>query len=286
MMSYTCEGCYGEVSLDQAFLRSINLRTLAWCRSCWLERHRSSGSCRSSGRRRRRRPRHAGGTCGADRRPSARTVGPARLGSGPWASSVYVASVEGYTGKSTVALGLLEQLSRRVERVGGVPPRGARRRAEHAGRDYVLDLLVSHDAVTLSYDECAGVTYDDVHRDPDAALDRIVERYHQVADQVRRRRGRRQRLHRRGRARPSSPSTPGSRPTSAHRCCSCSTGPAAAPTTCAPMTDLAVGELNANHGTLFAVVANRVDERPVDRRTSRRSTAPASRPSPCPRSRC
>ena len=34
----------------------------------------------------------------------------------------------------------------------------------------------------LSYDECAGVTYDELHRDPDAALDRIVERYHLVAE--------------------------------------------------------------------------------------------------------
>jgi phosphate acetyltransferase len=41
-------------------------------------------------------------------------------------SSVYVASVQGYTGKSTVALGLLEQLSRRVGRVGR-RPRGHRR---------------------------------------------------------------------------------------------------------------------------------------------------------------
>ena len=114
--------------------------------------------------------------------------------------SVYVASFEGYTGKSTVALGLLEQLSRRVGRIGVFRPVVRADTSEHAGRDYVLDLLVSHDAVTLSYDECAGVTYDDVHRDPTAALDRIVERYHQVADQVRRRRDRGQRLHRRRRA--------------------------------------------------------------------------------------
>ncbi len=48
--------------------------------------------------------------------------------------------------------------------------------------DYVLDLLVAHEAVELTYDECAGVTYDDVHADPDAAMDRIVERYHDVAE--------------------------------------------------------------------------------------------------------
>ena len=98
------------------------------------------------------------------------------------ARSVYVAGVEGFTGKSAVALGVLEQLSRRVARVAVFRPVV---RAEASGRvhDYVLDLLVSHDAVALTYDECAGVSYDDVHADPDAAMDRIVARYHQVAEQ-------------------------------------------------------------------------------------------------------
>ena len=36
----------------------------------------------------------------------------------------------------------------------------------------------------LSYDACAGVTYTDLHRDPDAALARIVERYHLVAEKA------------------------------------------------------------------------------------------------------
>ncbi|MGH3372803.1 MAG: AAA family ATPase, partial [Nocardioidaceae bacterium] len=96
-------------------------------------------------------------------------------------SSVYVASVEGYTGKSTVALGVLQQLSRRVERVAVFRPVVRPDTAQHGGRDYVLDLLTSHDAVALSYEECVGVTYDEVHQDPDAALDRIVQRYHDVA---------------------------------------------------------------------------------------------------------
>ncbi|QIX27921.1 phosphate acetyltransferase [Nocardioides sp. JQ2195] len=97
-------------------------------------------------------------------------------------SSVYVASAEGFTGKSTIALGVLEQLSRAVERVGVFRPIV---RAEAGGadqRDYVLELLTSHDAVDLTYDECAGVSYDEVHRDPEAAMDRIVERFHLVAD--------------------------------------------------------------------------------------------------------
>ena len=93
-------------------------------------------------------------------------------------TAVYVASAQGYTGKSTVALGLVEQLSRRVERVGVFRPVV---RAD-AGGDYVLDLLVGHDAVPLSYDDCAGVSYEEVHADPAAAMGRILERYHRVAD--------------------------------------------------------------------------------------------------------
>jgi phosphate acetyltransferase len=95
-------------------------------------------------------------------------------------TSVYVASAEGYTGKSTVALGVLEQLSRIVERVGVFRPI-VRGDLSANGRDYVLDLLTSHDACATSYDEAAGVTYDDMHSDPEGALDRIVDGYHHVA---------------------------------------------------------------------------------------------------------
>jgi phosphate acetyltransferase len=98
---------------------------------------------------------------------------------GSVASSVYVAAVEGFTGKSTVAFGVLEELSKRVERVAVFRPV-----VRDEPVDHVLELLVSHDAVTLSYDECAGVTYSELHRDPDAALGRIVERYHQVIEKA------------------------------------------------------------------------------------------------------
>jgi phosphate acetyltransferase len=99
-------------------------------------------------------------------------------------SSVYVASVEGTTGKSTVALGVLHQLSRRVGRVAVFRPIVRADTATHGGRDYVLDLLISQDAVTHSYDDGVGVTYEEVHHDPDAALDTIVQRYRAVAEQA------------------------------------------------------------------------------------------------------
>jgi len=95
------------------------------------------------------------------------------------ARSIYITSAEGHSGKSSIALGVLDTLSHEVERVGVFRPI-ARSISE---RDYVLDLLLQHDGVDLDYDECVGVTYDDVHEDPDAALARIVERYKSVEAQ-------------------------------------------------------------------------------------------------------
>lgn len=97
---------------------------------------------------------------------------------------VYVASVEGASGKSALALGVLDALSRRVGRVGVFRPI-VRSDAETARgeRDFVLDLLIAHEATVLDYDDCTGVTYDDVHADPVTAMDTIVERFHQVAAQ-------------------------------------------------------------------------------------------------------
>jgi len=92
------------------------------------------------------------------------------------ARSIYITSPEGDTGKSTVALGMLDLLTRRVERVGVYRP-VARSTTE---RDYVLDLLLAHDSVDLSYEQCVGVTYEQVHEDPEAALSDIVARYHEV----------------------------------------------------------------------------------------------------------
>ena len=92
------------------------------------------------------------------------------------ARSIYITSAEGHSGKSTVALGVLDALSRATPRVGVFRPI-ARSSAE---RDYVLEMLLDHDGVDLAYEECVAVTYDDVRGDPDAALARIVERFKAV----------------------------------------------------------------------------------------------------------
>ncbi len=38
-MTYTCDTCHARVTADAAFVRSVNLRSVAWCRSCWAARH-------------------------------------------------------------------------------------------------------------------------------------------------------------------------------------------------------------------------------------------------------
>ena len=95
------------------------------------------------------------------------------------AQSIFITSAEGHSGKSTIALGVLDALSHATPRVG-VFRSIARSTVE---RDYVLDMLLAHDGVDLDYDECVGVTYDDVRRDPDAALATIVARYKAVEAQ-------------------------------------------------------------------------------------------------------
>jgi phosphate acetyltransferase len=92
------------------------------------------------------------------------------------ARSIYITSAEGHSGKSTVALGVLDTLLRGVERVGVFRP--IARSTEE--RDFVLELLLAHDGVNLDYDECVGVSYEEVHDDPDAALSRIVDRFKAV----------------------------------------------------------------------------------------------------------
>ncbi|MEN0022969.1 MAG: phosphate acetyltransferase [Microbacterium sp.] len=95
------------------------------------------------------------------------------------AQSIYITSAEGHTGKSTIALGVLDALMRVTPRVGVFRPI-ARSVAE---RDDVLELLLAHDGVQLDYDDCIGVTYDDVRDDPDRALSTIVARFKAVEAQ-------------------------------------------------------------------------------------------------------
>lgn len=92
------------------------------------------------------------------------------------ARSIFVASPEGYTGKSSVALGLVDLFVGRVTKVGVFRPVAR----TDQGRDSVLELLLKVDGVDLDYDRCIGVSYDQVHADPEGALATIVQRYREL----------------------------------------------------------------------------------------------------------
>ena len=92
------------------------------------------------------------------------------------ARSIYITSAEGHSGKSSVALGVLDSLLTSGERVGVFRPI-ARSTVE---RDFVLELLLSRDGVDLDYDDCIGTTYEAVHDDPELALSTIVDRFKAV----------------------------------------------------------------------------------------------------------
>lgn len=95
------------------------------------------------------------------------------------ARSIYITSAEGHTGKSTIALGVLDALMRVTPRVGVFRP--ITRSSDE--RDDVLELLLAHDGVHLEYDDCVGVSYDDVRGDPDKALSSIISRFKAVEAQ-------------------------------------------------------------------------------------------------------
>lgn len=93
------------------------------------------------------------------------------------AKSLYLAALDAASGKSTVAVGLTELLTRTAGSVGVFRPvvRGVRR------RDPLIELLRARFRLAQDYDEGVGVTYDDVRADSSAAVGRIVERFHALA---------------------------------------------------------------------------------------------------------
>ena len=94
------------------------------------------------------------------------------------ASAIYIASPEGDTGKSTIALAILHKLAATVAKVGVFRP--ITRLGEE--RDYILELLLARTTAGLPYEQCVGVNYEQLHDDPDTAFADIVDRFHQVAD--------------------------------------------------------------------------------------------------------
>ena len=89
------------------------------------------------------------------------------------AQSIYVASVEGHTAKSVVALGVLEALKLRHKKIGVfravVPIRET--------RDRVFELLLANLPNKLAYESAIGVGYQELHDSQDKALETISKRY-------------------------------------------------------------------------------------------------------------
>jgi phosphate acetyltransferase len=96
--------------------------------------------------------------------------------SGP--TSIYIAAAEPETGKSTIALGILHRLTATVAKIGVFRPITRRSR----DRDYILELLLQHTTVGLPYEQCVGVTYQQLHADKDAAIAMIVDSYQAMAE--------------------------------------------------------------------------------------------------------
>ncbi|MGH3507726.1 MAG: phosphotransacetylase family protein, partial [Nocardioidaceae bacterium] len=89
--------------------------------------------------------------------------------------SVFIASPEGSTGKSIVAFGLLDLLTRHVGKVGVYRPV-----TKGEDDDPVVRLLLAHPAIDQPLHDVFGVTYEEMHLDPVAALGEIVRRFHDL----------------------------------------------------------------------------------------------------------
>ncbi|WP_284305774.1 phosphate acetyltransferase [Mobilicoccus caccae] len=90
--------------------------------------------------------------------------------------SLYLASVESRSGKTALAVGLLAELCARGGRVGVFRPV-----VQDRSSDRILELLHPFSTSQTPLEEAVGVTYEEIHRDTEAAISTAVERYHAFA---------------------------------------------------------------------------------------------------------
>ncbi|NUP47116.1 MAG: phosphate acetyltransferase [Catenulispora sp.] len=90
---------------------------------------------------------------------------------------MYITSTDAASGKTVVALGVAEAMSRRVRRLGVFRPvvRGG------GAVDEVVELIRTRYRIDEPYEDCVGTTYDAVHLDPARAVETIVDRYRDLA---------------------------------------------------------------------------------------------------------
>lgn len=93
--------------------------------------------------------------------------------------SIYVAAPEGRSGKSIVALGILDALARQVKSVGIFRPliKGG------LDRDEVVVTLLSQPGIRQNYSSAVGVTYDQIRENPGTVMAELVNKFAQLADQ-------------------------------------------------------------------------------------------------------
>ncbi|HYI57662.1 MAG TPA: phosphate acetyltransferase [Microlunatus sp.] len=91
--------------------------------------------------------------------------------------SVYIASPEGQTGKSAIAIGLLDTLTREVGSVGAFRPL-----VHGEGIDMLGDMLVNQPGINQDYADAIGVTYEQARENPDEAMHTIIERFGRLAE--------------------------------------------------------------------------------------------------------
>ncbi|WP_114906970.1 phosphate acetyltransferase [Ornithinimicrobium murale] len=92
-------------------------------------------------------------------------------------TSLYLASAESRSGKSAVALGILEQLTRLGGRVGVFRPI-----VQDDAPDALLHLLLPRASSPLGPEQAVGVSYDRVHANAEAAVGEVVTRFHEYAE--------------------------------------------------------------------------------------------------------
>ncbi len=89
---------------------------------------------------------------------------------------MYIASPEGLVGKSAIALGLIEALSRQVKSVGIFRPMVS---DDH---DEVAVALLANTGIDQTYDEAVGLITAEAMEDPEGSLTQIIEQYGALQD--------------------------------------------------------------------------------------------------------
>lgn len=94
--------------------------------------------------------------------------------------SLYITSMEAHAGKTVVALGVMEVLAQRVDRIGLFRPVVAADPAERP--DPLVELLRTRYGLDVDPQQAAGFTYEEAARlleggDPDVLVSQVVDRY-------------------------------------------------------------------------------------------------------------